>query len=292
MLTFNRWLNLFNKLLIATVCPTIPLPVSCKMASGSQNLELDSKNTKKSNKTRSSNFNADETLKLEELVRENFETLNSKLTNTVTNIKKAEIWRSISMQVSALGYAHRSEKTCMEKWSNLKRKAKEEITKEKIQRRQTGGGASQGSSQQSNRIADLYQDAASFMGISGGLDSDEPDGQHFLSNQNSDLYQNTESDVSVIDIQPPAPVTLHVETPEGSKTSKRLSESKLPCTRRVKRSRNDVLVDYQISYFKGMVERQGLEKELLEVKLRILKAAENKMNELNARELLNLISEQ
>ena len=62
--------------------------------------------------------------------------------------------------------------------------------------------------------------------------------------------------------------------------------------RGTKRSRSELLMDYQIEYFKGQVERQHLERELLEVKLRIMKKAEQKLDEWHAAELLRLISEE
>jgi hypothetical protein len=62
--------------------------------------------------------------------------------------------------------------------------------------------------------------------------------------------------------------------------------------KQVKKSKSEILTDYQIAYFKGMVERQELEKELLEEKLRVMKAAEGKLNEMNAADLLHLLCEQ
>lgn len=138
--------------------------------------DLSPKNDKKtSNKpVRSTNFSVSETLKLEELVKQNFEVLNSKLTNQVTNAKKNEIWMTISQEVSAIGHAYRSAKACSEKWANMRRKAKDELTNEKLQRRKTGGGTYTGASQQSLRISELIGSSAAFSGIEGGLDTDEP----------------------------------------------------------------------------------------------------------------------
>jgi hypothetical protein len=60
----------------------------------------------------------------EALVKENFEVLNSKITNQVTDARKFEIWKDINCKISALRIAERTEQDCVEKWANLKRKTK------------------------------------------------------------------------------------------------------------------------------------------------------------------------
>jgi hypothetical protein len=55
----------------------------------------------------------------------------------------------------------------------LKRKAKEDLTEDKLERRKTGGGSCVGVSQQSQRIGDLLSSYSGFSGKEGGLDTDE-----------------------------------------------------------------------------------------------------------------------
>jgi hypothetical protein len=73
--------------------------------------------------------------------------------------------KEISNEISALGYAQRSEQVCVDKWANLKRKAKEDFTKDKLERRKTGGGPCVGVSQQSQRIGDLLLSNSAFSEI-------------------------------------------------------------------------------------------------------------------------------
>lgn len=64
-----------------------------------------------------------------------------------------------------------------------------------------------------------------------------------------------------------------------------------PCISKLE-SKSEILIDYQIAYFTGMMERQDPDKELLEMKLRVMKAAETKLGGLNAEGMLNMLSEQ
>ncbi|XP_052254273.1 uncharacterized protein LOC127860306 isoform X2 [Dreissena polymorpha] len=136
-------------------------------------------------KKRSINFSNTEILKFEELVKDEktFSILTNKFSNTVNNKMKKDMWTKIAEVISAQGIAVRTADECSNKWQNLKRESKAAVTSEKLERRKTGRGTLTAvADEQKVRIAEMYKDSASFNGIIGGLDSDEADGRHFLSN--------------------------------------------------------------------------------------------------------------
>ena len=73
------------------------------------------------------NFSTSEISKITELVEENLEIIQSKLTNSVTNRTKQETWAKIAAQVNAIGVAHRSVQEIKDKWKNLQSMAKKEF---------------------------------------------------------------------------------------------------------------------------------------------------------------------
>jgi hypothetical protein len=88
--------------------------------------------------------------------------LNSTFTNQVKNDRKSENRKDISYKISAHGYAQMSEQAGIEKWANLKRKANEDLTNEKLVRCETGGGLCVRVSQQSQRIGVLLSSSSVF----------------------------------------------------------------------------------------------------------------------------------
>lgn len=57
---------------------------------------------------RKPNFSVNEISVITEGVRKNLETIQSKLTNSVTNKKKCQIWEEITKDVNAVGKANRT----------------------------------------------------------------------------------------------------------------------------------------------------------------------------------------
>ena len=86
------------------------------------------------------NFSASEVAKLTELVEENIEITQSKLTNCITNKKNQEIWSRIAQRVTAIGVANRSIQNVKDKWKNMQSMAKKEYVIQKKSLETTGGG--------------------------------------------------------------------------------------------------------------------------------------------------------
>ena len=77
------------------------------------------------------NFSTSEISKITELVEENLEIIQSKLTNFVTNRTKQETWAKIAAQVNAIGVAHRSVQEIKDKWKNMQSTAKKEFAQQR-----------------------------------------------------------------------------------------------------------------------------------------------------------------
>ena len=60
---------------------------------------------------------------------ENQSVLKSKFTNTTTNKLKQSVWEEMTIAVNAIGTAHRSVDEVKEKWTNVQRTAKHELSK-------------------------------------------------------------------------------------------------------------------------------------------------------------------
>ena len=73
---------------------------------------------------RKHNFSASEISILTETVEENLAILQSKFTNSVTNLKKRQVWLEITAAVNAVGVDKRTETVVHEKWKNLHSPAK------------------------------------------------------------------------------------------------------------------------------------------------------------------------
>ena len=131
------------------------------------------KSTKKdsgegSRKPRKHNFSASEIAILTEKVEENLAILQSKLTNTVTNLKKKEVWSQITPAVNAVGVDKRTVTEVREKWKNLHSTAKREFTNFRKESKKTGGGpAPKEISAATSKVIELFQDTPSFVGLAG-----------------------------------------------------------------------------------------------------------------------------
>jgi len=77
-------------------------------------------------KARKQNFSPTEIATLTEKVEENLAILQSKLTNSITNQKKNELWSKIAAAVNAVGTEKRTLNEVKEKWKNLHSSAKKE----------------------------------------------------------------------------------------------------------------------------------------------------------------------
>ena len=121
-----------------------------------------------SRKHRKQNFNPSEIAVLTEKVEENLTILQSKLTNSVTNQKKNEIWQKIADAVNAVGVTMRTTAEVREKWKSLHSQAKREFTELAKEQKKTGGGpAPKMPSTSTAKIIDLLKDTPSFTGLEG-----------------------------------------------------------------------------------------------------------------------------
>ena len=91
-------------------------------------------------KARKQNFSLTEIATLTEKVEENLAILQSKLTNSITNQKKNELWSKIAAAVNAVGTEKRTLNEVKEKWKNLHSSAKKEFVGFTKKRKKTGGG--------------------------------------------------------------------------------------------------------------------------------------------------------
>ena len=89
---------------------------------------------------RKPNFSAQEIAIITQKFEENQVVLKSKFTNTNTNKMKQNVWEEMTVAVNAVGTAHRSVSEVKEKWTNLQRTAKNELSKFRKEQRKTGGG--------------------------------------------------------------------------------------------------------------------------------------------------------
>ncbi|XP_046566238.1 uncharacterized protein LOC124274914 [Haliotis rubra] len=94
--------------------------------------------------------------------------LNSKLTNSITNDKKKQIWDKITAEINSLGVSNRTSKEIKTKWNNMFQNAKKEFSDRKLQTQKTGGGpCPKPVSSYIEKIMDIYSDSACFNGVAG-----------------------------------------------------------------------------------------------------------------------------
>ena len=112
------------------------------------------------------NFSVQEIAMITQKFEENQAVLKSKFTNTTTN--KQSVWEEMTIVVNAVGTAHRSVAEVKEKWTNLQRTAKHELSKFRKEQRKTGGGPPPKTpSPSTDKILELLKDTPSFSGLKG-----------------------------------------------------------------------------------------------------------------------------
>lgn len=126
------------------------------------------KNLDKNERKRKLNFSTSEINKITELVEENLQVIQSKLTNSITNKTKQETWAKIARQVNAIGVAHRSVQDIKDKWKNLQTMAKKEFARQRGSFGLTGGGPPcKKPKEATEKIMRLFENAPSFTGLHG-----------------------------------------------------------------------------------------------------------------------------
>ena len=125
-------------------------------------------NSEAKERKRKPNFSVYEIGVITENVKKHLETIQSKLTNNVTNKKKQEIWEEITRAVNAVGTANRSVSEVKDKWKNLHSTAKKEFSEFKRESKKTGGGPPpKPPSVSSKEIIEVFEDTPGFSGLKG-----------------------------------------------------------------------------------------------------------------------------
>ena len=103
------------------------------MAAENSSFELEAVEVPPVNKNacrkRKPNFSIQEIAMITQKFEENQAVLKSKFTNTTTNKLKQSVWEEMAIAVNAVGTAHRSVGEVKEKWTNLQRTVKHELSK-------------------------------------------------------------------------------------------------------------------------------------------------------------------
>ena len=119
-------------------------------------------------KARKQNFSASEIALLTDKVEENISLIQSKLTNSVTNKHKIQIWKEITDAVNAVGVANRTVQEVKDKWKNLQSIAKKEFSSFRRETTKTGGGpAPKPPSLATEKIIEIFKETPSFTGLQG-----------------------------------------------------------------------------------------------------------------------------
>ena len=86
-------------------------------------------------------------------------------------------WRNIVSKVNAHGVTVRTVSEVKDKWRAMVMGAKKDFSREKRERRKTGGGKEPAAAtQRSEKIIQMFGDEPSFSGIPGGIESGTPYG--------------------------------------------------------------------------------------------------------------------
>ena len=142
------------------------------MAAENSSFELEAVEVAPVNKNacrkRKPNFSVQEIAVITQKFEENQAVLKSKFTNTTTNKLKQSVWEEMTIAVNAVGTAHRSIAEVKEKWTNLQRTAKHELSKFRKEQKKTGGGPPPKTpSPSTDKILELLKDTPSFSGLKG-----------------------------------------------------------------------------------------------------------------------------
>lgn len=125
-----------------------------------------------SKRKRKSNFSGNEIALLIELTEPHIEVLSSKLTNSITNERKKDIWKNICNSINAQGVDNRTWEEIKDKWQAMQKQAKSIASQSKKESQRTGGGASQHKLDPiTEKMVSLYGACPTWAGISGGIET-------------------------------------------------------------------------------------------------------------------------
>ncbi|KAK2567711.1 t-SNARE domain-containing protein 1 [Acropora cervicornis] len=220
-----------------------------------------------SRKPRKHNFSASEISILTEKVEENLAILQSKFTNSVTNLKKKQVWSEITAAVNAVGVDKRTETEVREKWKNLHSAAKREFTKFRQESKKTGGGpAPKEISATTSKVIELFQDTPSFIGLSG-FETNCPNDQSVEEQSSgwSDVIV-----VSEVSEQPQSATAVSAEDVEQEKRCIVVQESEGKFKPKRKKITHDLVLEQQFNTLLLKQENLKLKKRKLELEVLLL----------------------
>ena len=118
---------------------------------------------------REKHFSVNEITVITESVWKNLETIQSKLTNSITNKRKTEAWEEITGYVNAVGQENCTLQEVKDKWKNLHSTAKREFSSlKKDSKKKTGGGPPPKPPMQSSKqIFEIFENTPAFSGLHG-----------------------------------------------------------------------------------------------------------------------------
>ncbi|XP_053401430.1 uncharacterized protein LOC123547200 isoform X1 [Mercenaria mercenaria] len=86
--------------------------------------------------------------------------------------RQAKLWEKVTAEINACGNGPRTVKQVKEKWRNMVKMAKTDVSAERTSMRKTGGGPPRPEmSQTSQTVASLYESSASFHGVCSDADT-------------------------------------------------------------------------------------------------------------------------
>ncbi|KAK2547901.1 t-SNARE domain-containing protein 1 [Acropora cervicornis] len=114
-------------------------------------------NSEAKERKRKPNFSVYEIGVITENVQKHLETIQSKLTNNITNKKKQQVWEEITRAVNAVGTANRTVSEVKDKWKNLHKRVEENWRR----------AAAETPSVSSKEIIEVFEDTPGFSGLNG-----------------------------------------------------------------------------------------------------------------------------
>ncbi|KAJ8707376.1 hypothetical protein PYW08_010628 [Mythimna loreyi] len=241
-------------------------------------------------KERGSNFSNNELEILKRLIDDNKHILLCKKTDAISQGLKEKTWNDIHMQFNASSSRHRSVKQLKYKFDNMKKSARKEASKERQERRRTGGGQVPGMSTSDHSEKDWMRSLMGVLLLSDDVIVTQPShtpnssSQSKAENPNTDVViasgemENVANKPLIKDTGAPGcllrqPVSLPLKcrkryfdtTPVSVRKSiKMLSDEKLQCTKEKERILEDANRRAEADHGQKMRHAQELHDQMLQ----------------------------
>ncbi|CAG5055518.1 unnamed protein product [Parnassius apollo] len=172
-------------------------------------------------KDRTTNFSKEETVKLTCLLKD-YSIITSKRTDHASNQQKDAAWRSLAEKFNSDAVVYRNVKQLQQKFNNMKKIARKEMSAEKNGRKQTGGGPPPPKPSETTEWLNTIM-GESISGLPAIYDSDAlVDGDTTLEMSNTaectislDLMENEMSDAGEMQTQKKVDITFDNSTPKA-----------------------------------------------------------------------------